>query len=256
MNKITSLIGASIITLIGSSAYAEDIVIRWGTEAGYKPFIYKTSDGNLTGFDYEVGQAVCEHLKATCSWVEQDWDGIIPGLLSKRYDAILASMTITEERKRVIDFSDPYYLAPAGFVGKLDAGLNDDETLAGKTVGVLRGSTHANFILAERKDVVVREYPTQDEVWLDLVAGRIDASFVNQIAAQEGFLNSDAGKGYGLFGKAYKHPSVTGDGIGVGLRKSDTELRNTINGALEAIYANGTFKKINDKYVPFYIGTK
>ncbi|MDO6728249.1 transporter substrate-binding domain-containing protein [Cognatishimia sp. 1_MG-2023] len=252
--KSVKMVISALVLATATSAAAEDLVIRWGTEAGYRPFIYKTSEGELTGLDVEIGNAICEELQAKCEWVEQDWDGIIPGLLGKRYDGILSSMTITEERRRVIEFSDPYYATPAGFVGKLDMGLNDDETLAGKTIGVLRGSTHASFIINERPDVTVREYPTQDEVWLDLTAGRIDASFVNQIAAQEGFLGTENGEGFGLFGKSYIDPAVTGSGIGVGFRKADVELREKVNGAIKAIYENGTFRALNEKYVPFYIG--
>lgn len=253
MNKLKLVISALALAA-ATSATAQDLTIRWGTEAGYRPFIYKTSDGELTGLDVEIGNAICEKLNATCVWVEQDWDGIIPGLLGNRYDGIVSSMTITEDRRRVIEFSDPYYAIPAGFVGKLDAGLSDDETLAGKTIGVLRGSTHASFIINERPDVTVREYPSQDEVWLDLAAGRIDASFVNQIAALEGFLSTESGEGFGLFGEPYTDPAVAGSGMGVGLRQADTELREMINGAIKEIYADGTFRELNAKYVPFYIG--
>lgn len=253
MKTCWKLLSVALIGIGANAAAAEDLTIRWGTEAGYKPFMYKDAEGNLTGFDYDIGNAICAELKAKCTWVEQDWDGIIPGLLAKRYDAILASMSIIEERKRVIDFSVPYYNINDRFVGREDAGLDDGEGLAGKVVGVLRGSTDANYLIQYRPDVTVREYPSQEEVWLDLAAGRIDAAFASVIVVDDGFLKTDAGKGFAMFGKEYTDPAIFGEGTGIGVRKEDTELRAKIDTAIEAIRENGAYAEINNKYFSFDI---
>lgn len=110
---------AAALTMLAGSVgiAAAETTIRWGTEAGYKPFMFKTAEGELTGFDYEIGNAICAELKATCTWVEQDWDGIIPALKAGKYDAILASMSITAERQKAVDFTGKYYHVPYAFVG-------------------------------------------------------------------------------------------------------------------------------------------
>lgn len=253
MRTKKTLLVAALLALAGGAVAAQDLTIRWGTEAGYRPFMFKEADGSLQGFDHDIGEAICAELQAQCTWVEQDWDGIIPGLLAGRYDAILASMTVTEDRQRVVDFTIPYYTVPERLVGREDAGLDDGEGLAGKTVGVLRGTTHATYLLAERKDVILREYPTQEEVWLDLAAGRIDAAFASQIVVNDGFLKTDAGKGYAMFGQEYMGPPYFGTGHGIALRKEDAELRDKINAALRAIHENGTYAEISAKYFDFDI---
>lgn len=253
MKNCWTLLGAALIAVSATASSAEELTIRWGTEAGYKPFMYKDPSGNLAGFDYDIGNAICAELEATCTWVEQDWDGIIPGLLAKRYDAILASMSITEERQRVIDFTVPYYQVPNRFVGRADAGLDDGEGLAGKTVGVLRGTTDSNYLIRKRPDVAMREYPTQEEVWLDLEAGRIDAGFASVIVIDDGFLKSDAGKGFAMFGKDYLDRDIFGEGRGMAVRKEDSALRDKISEAIETLRANGTYAEINAKYFPFDI---
>lgn len=250
--KIRTTIIATLLALTAGGAMAEDLTIRWGTEAGYRPFMFKDASGNLMGFDYDIGNAICAELQAQCTWVEQDWDGIIPGLLAERYDAILASMTVTEERQRVVDFTIPYYNIPERLVGRADAGLDDGEGLAGKTVGVLRGTTHATYLLQERPDVTLREYPTQEEVWLDLAAGRIDAAFASQIVIDDGFLKTDAGKGFAMFGKEYMGGHF-GTGHGIALRKDSAELRDRIDAAIRAIHDNGTYAEISGKYFSFDI---
>ena len=241
------------LSLATQPVTAQDLEIRWGTEAGYKPYAFKTADGQLTGFDIEIGDAICAELKATCTWTEQDFDGLIPALQANKFDAILASLSITEKRKRVIDFTEKYYHVATMFIGKLDANLDDGEGLSGKTVGVQRATTIEDYLRGARPDINVKTYPTQDEVWLDLAAGRIDAGMVNKIVAMDGFIKTDRGVGFAIFGKEYFDPEYFGEGAGIAVRKSDTELRDAISGAIAALRANGKYKEINDKYFEFDI---
>jgi ABC-type amino acid transport substrate-binding protein len=183
--------------------------------------------------------------------VQSEWDGIIPALLEGKCDAIIASMSITEERMQRIDFSGKYYNSPGRFVAKEGASLTDTaEGLAGKIVGLQRGTTYNDYMDGEMPDVELKLYGTQDEVYLDLTAGRIDAAFADSIAISDGFLATDAGKGFALFGKDYTDEKYFGVGAGIGVRKGEEALRDGFTAAIKAIRDSGEYKTINDKYFP------
>jgi len=247
-----AILGIAMTIGAVGAASAEIKEIRWGTEAGYKPFMFKKSDGSLTGFDYDIGNAICEVLNAKCTWTEQAWDGIIPALNARKYDAILASMTITDERKRVIDFTGKYYNVGSQFIGRKDAN-HTIEGLKGKTVGVQTGTVQENFIKGEHPDVTIKAYPSQDEVWLDLAAGRIDVGFTNKIVAVDSFVNTEKGKDFELFGPEFQQLKYFGEGQGIGVRKSDSELKEAITKAIAELRSNGKYKEINAKYFEFDI---
>lgn len=254
MKTALKSLALSVALAVGAgAATADDLVIRWGTEAGYKPFAYKTADGELTGFDIEIGNAICEELNATCTWSEHEFDALIAALNANKFDALLASMTNTDKRQRAIDFTGHYYNIPATFVGRADAGLDDGEGLAGKTVGVQRSTIMEDYLRSERKDVNLKTYPTQDEIWLDLQSGRLDAAMGVKLQIVEGFLNTDQGEGFALFGQDYTDPKYFGYGSSIGIRKSDPELRDAISAAILALRENGKYAEINDKYFDFDI---
>jgi lysine-arginine-ornithine-binding protein len=183
----------------------------------------------------------------------QDWDGIIPGLNAKKYDAIIASMSITDERKKVVDFTDRYYKTPARFVRKMGSKVEiTDAGLKGKKVGVQRATIHENFLKDKYGKVVeVRSYATQDEANLDMAAGRIDLLLADSVVLSEGFLKTPDGKAFEFVGPDFTDKKWFGDGAGIALRKGDKELREAINKAIAQIRADGTYKKINDKYFAF-----
>ena len=187
--KLTMLAAAAVVAVSAGSAMADGHMknLRIGVEGAYPPFSSKTASGDLVGFDIDIAMALCEKLKAKCELVEQDWDGIIPALLARKYDAIISSMTITEERRKRIDFSKKYYHDPAKFVAR-EGAFSDDSplTLAGKTIGVQRGTTHDSYVSALYPDSDIKRYATQDEVYLDLLTGRLDAGLANSVALAEG----------------------------------------------------------------------
>ncbi len=228
--------------------------LRVGIEASSKPFAYKTSDDKLAGFDVDIANAICAELKTKCSFIEQEWKGIIPGLLTRKYDAIISSMSITEERKKSVDFTSKYYQTPPRLIAKLSSKLaGTPESLAGKKVGVLQGSTqeaYANEIFKKAGANVV-SYATQNEVFLDLKAGRLDATLVDSVQGQESFLATDTKKEYAFVGPVYKNERIFGQGAGIAVRKGEAELRDRINVAIQTIRNNGTYKKIQDKYFDF-----
>ena len=145
MKKI-ALLGALTMALLAPLAQADDKPLRIGIEAAYPPFAMKTPEGAITGFDYDIGNALCEEMKVKCQWIEQEFDGLIPALKVRKIDAILSSMSITEDRKKSVDFTKRYYLTPARLVMKDGTAVSESlDELKGKKIGVQRGSIHDRF---------------------------------------------------------------------------------------------------------------
>ena len=251
---VASFIVAIALAVSASIADAKDwSKLRVGVEGAYPPFSWMEPDGTLKGFDIDIALAICAEMNAECDLVPQDWDGIIPALLANKYDAIIASMSITEERKKKVSFSNKYYSTPAKFVRKKGSDIEiNRESLDGKSVGVQRATIHENFVSDNYGDIVeIKGYGTQDEAYLDFTAGRVDLHLADSVALEEGFLNTDAGAGAEFVGPNFTDPKWFGDGAGIAIRKDDTDLQKLLNDAIAAIRANGTYKKINDKYFGF-----
>ncbi len=246
--KLLSTLLASGIALFASTgATAETIKI--GTEGAYPPFNYYTADGKLAGFDIEIGKALCANMKVECEFVAQDWDGIIPALLAGKYDIILASMFITDERKKQVSFSEPYQASAMTFVVDKNSGIKDvsPQAMKGMIIGAQGSTTQAEYLLAKYPDSDIRLYPTQDAVNLDLVSGRIDAQ-AGDIMPMTEWLNTDDGSCCEKTGALITDRTYVGDGVGMALRKEDKELLTRLNQALANIINDGTYQKINDEY--------
>ncbi|WP_052048813.1 ABC transporter substrate-binding protein [Pseudomonas aeruginosa] len=229
-------------------------VLRLGVDPTYPPLEYKQPDGRLAGFGIEIGEALCAELRARCEWVESNWDGIIPALLSRKIDAIVSSMTITPKRAQHIAFTDRVSNAPSRLVVRRGSALLPDaESLRGKRVGVGQGSNQEAYAKAEwaAKGVRVVSYQNQDQVYADLVMGRLDASLQGAVQASYGFLDKPVGKDFELAGAVLDDPRYFGVGDGIGLRKEDVALREDLNKALATIRANGTYARINARYFDF-----
>jgi len=249
-------LGAAMPALAQSQAQAPAQKVRIATEGAYAPFNFAGPDGKLTGFDVEIAQALCAKAKLSCDIVAQDWDGIIPGLIAKKYDAIVASMSMTDERRKRVDFTTKYYQTPARFIAKKGAALKTDtDGLKGKTVGVQRATIHAKYLEDNFGKVLkeVKQYDTQENANLDLVAGRLDAVLADSIALLEGFLKTPEGAPFEFVGPELTDRKWFGDGAGIAVRKGDKKLKDALDKAIVAIRADGTYKKINDKYFPFDI---
>ena len=254
MKKFISAVFVAALALGAAQADAKDWKkVRVGVEGAYPPFSEITADGKLVGFDIDIANALCEEMKVECELITQDWDGIIPALQARKYDAIIASMSITEERKKKVDFTNKYYNTPAKFVRKKGSGIEiTKEGMKGKTVGVQRATIHDNFITEVYGDTVnIKRYGTQDEAYLDAVAGRVDLLLADSVAMDEGFLKTDAGKDFEFVGPDFSDPKYFGDGAGIAVRKGDDDLRQMLNQAIDAIRANGKYKAIQDKYFDF-----
>lgn len=250
---IIAALGVALIAVAGPAAAKDWKTIRIATEGAYPPFNFVDKSGKLQGFDVDIAKALCAQMKAKCEIVAQDWDGIIPALIAKKYDAIIASMSITEKRKKKVAFSGKYYTTPAKFVRKKGSGIEITKaSMKGKTVGVQRATIHADFVKAVYGDVVdIKAYATQDEAYLDFSAGRLDLLLADSVALMEGFLATDKGKGAEFVGPGYTDPKYFGDGAGIATRKGDADLAAMFTKAIAAIRADGTYKKINTKYFDF-----
>lgn len=247
---LSSLIAVAMMSVAAGARGGEWKAIRIGVEGAYPPFSSITESGQLVGFDIDIAIALCKTMGVECSLVPQDWDGIIPALLARKYDAIIASMSITEERKKKVAFSDKYYSTPAKFVRRKGSDIEITKAgLAGKTVGVQRATTHDNFITGEFGDsVTIKRYGTQDEAYLDAVAGRLDLLLADSVAMDDGFLSTDQGADFEFVGPGYSDPKYFGEGAAIAVRKQDTDLAQKFNAAIKTIRANGRYKAINDKY--------
>lgn len=259
--KKTALLCA-LLALTASTSYAKDWnEIRLASEGAFPPFNIIAADGSLQGFDIDIGNALCEEMKAKCTWVKQDWDGMIPALVSRKFDAILASMSITEERKAKVDFTQKYYASPLALIAKKGSPLQPDlQSLTGKKVGVQRGTVADNYATRywDGKGPEIVRYAKQDEAYLDLRSGRMDAAFSDYLEAWGGFLTKPEGEGYDvagerLFGKSAEEKGVIGEGIGIAVRKRDKELTEKLDQAIAAIRANGKYDAIQKKYFPMDI---
>jgi arginine/ornithine transport system substrate-binding protein len=236
-----------------ASAAGAKPILRIGTEGAYPPFNYVDKDGKVKGFDIDIAKALCKESGMECQFVLQDWDGLIPGLIAKKFDAIVASMSITDERKQKVDFTHKYYQTPARFIARKGSGIViSKEGLKGKTVGVQRATIHENFIRDMFGDTVnIKAYATQDEANMDLVAGRLDLIIADATVLLTGFLNTPAGKDFEFVGPGYTDKKWFGEGVGIAIRKGDDALRQKLNKAIDAIRANGVYQKINAKYFNF-----
>ena len=194
-------------------------------------------------------------MGAEVTLVAQDWDGIIPALLAKKYDAIIASMSITEERKKKVNFSNKYYQTPAKFICKKGAMTEfSKENIKGKKVGVQRATIHDRYLTDNYgNDVEIKRYGSQDEAYLDLTAGRVDMLLADSVALSDGFLKKPEGADYQFIGPDLSNPQWFGEGAGIAIRKADTDLAEKFNQAIEKIRGDGTYKKIQDKYFDFNV---
>lgn len=242
--------------LLAVSAQAKEWKkVRIGVEGAYPPFSYVEPDGKLAGFDIDIALALCEAMGSECELVAQDWDGIIPALLAKKYDAIIASMSITEERKQKVDFTHKYYQTPAKFIVKKGAMSEfSRETVKGKKVGVQRATIHDRYLTDNYgADVEIVRYGSQDEAYLDLTAGRVDMLLADSVALSDGFLKKPEGQDYQFIGPDLSDPKWFGEGAGIAIRKGETELADKFNSAIDTIRANGVYTTIQDKYFDFNV---
>ncbi|HDZ45413.1 hypothetical protein LCGC14_0193410 [marine sediment metagenome] len=250
-----TIILTSITALALSAGYAQarDSYdhIRFGVDVPYEPMEYRTPDGELTGFDIDLGNALCEQMEVTCEWVEQQWDGIIPGLLARNYDAIMSSMTINDERRAQVLFTDSYLTVPSAWFGpeKVEFEEINEANLEGLTLGVQRGTLQDNYATDFYGDIAtVRRYASVDDMLLDMEAERVDIVFVNYPVGKTTLLDSERSD-YRVIGEMINEPyEYFGDGLAIALRPRDEALAERFNEAIVAVKEDGTYDSIHARY--------
>ena len=250
--KTTTLIAGLALSLLASSnLFAAEKTLRIGIEAAYPPFAFKTPDGKISGFDYDIGNALCAQMQVKCQWTEQEYDGLIPSLKVNKIDAALSSITITEERKRSVDFTHKYYFTSARLAMKAGTQVDDQyQSLKGKRIGVQRATTTDRYVseVLAPKGVEIVRYTSNEEIFMDLVSGRLDGVFADTIPLEQGFLLTPKGEGYAFVGPELKDPKYVGEGAGIAVRKGNTQLVGELNKAIDEIRSNGEYQKIQAKY--------
>ena len=274
MTRFNLLAAAAVAAILSvGTAEAKDWhKVTIATEGAYEPWNYVLPDGKLAGFEIDLAHDLCTRMKVECTIVQNDWDGMIPALTAGKFDAIMAGMSITAKRMQVIDFSTSYAAGPSGFMvpkssdlaklpgaGEIFNMAADDPKakktiddmramLKGKSIGVQVATIQANFVDKYFKDVAtVQEYKTAEQNDLDLMAGRIDASFAEDSYFMATLAKPDA-KDLTLAGAEFRGGDTLGMGTGVGIRKNEPELKALLDAAIAGEVADGSLKKLQAKW--------
>ncbi|MBS0561616.1 MAG: transporter substrate-binding domain-containing protein [Proteobacteria bacterium] len=254
MTGLRRVLGASLLGLAAgllcTAAQAKEWkTVRIGTDATYPPFESVNAKGEIVGWEVDYGNALCERMKVTCTWQNQDWDGIIPALLSGKFDTIISSMNITPPRAEKVAFSQVYYSTPPGFIGPASLKSNDvsPEALKGKTIGAQSSTVFANYLSKFYPGSDVKLYPGGDEALIELANGRLDYVMVDTIVAQA-FIDKNGNGCCKVVGTVKRLPDIFGPGVGAAFRKDDPDLRAMFDKAISELAADGTFQKIASKY--------
>lgn len=239
------LFAAAALLALATGARAD--TIRIGIEGAYPPFNAVDAQGKLNGFDVDIANALCEKMQAQCELVAQDWDGIIPALLARKFDAIVSSMVVTEERSRRVDFTDPYYRTLLAVAVSKDSDIADTsaESLKDKVIGAQSSTTQGAYAedVYGKAGADVRLYPTPDEAGSDLINGRLDAIVHDKFPLLE-WLEQNSEDCCKLLGIIPGTEGLTS----IAIRKGEDDLRERFNKAIKDIRADGTYQTISERY--------
>lgn len=245
----------ALVSLFSAFTYAKEWKqIRFTVEGAYPPFSWTTKEGKLEGFEVDLANALCDELQVKCVISKTDWDGIIPSLLSRKNDAIIAAMTITEEREKKVDFTIPYAKVPTRFVMENGREINmEDGSINELKIGVQRATIGDKYLSEIYPNVDIRRYGNFDEAFTDLLNGRLDTVFGGSMGLNSGFLETEQGKNYHFTGPKFTEEKWFGRGIGVAVRKQDDDLKLLINDGIQRLIDNGQHAKIASKYFSYSI---
>lgn len=248
MRKFISFLALSLISL---SAYSAPLKI--GVDANYPPFEFKTADGVHQGFDIELGNAICNELGRPCIWVDSSFDSIITALKAKKFDIILSALSITDKRKKIINFSDSIYNTPGYLVTK-NKQIHSQQLsdLQHHRIGVIQGSVFETYANEKWRphSVEIIAYSDSVQAYADLDAGRLDGVFDDGVVMKQELFDTDKGDHVSIVGERIYDRDIFGPGTGIGLRKDDKVLQTQINQALSKLKSNGTFDRLYQKYLP------
>ncbi len=238
------------------AAAKEWTTVRIGTDATYAPFESVDPQGKIVGFEIDYANALCAKMHVTCSFQNQDWDGIIPALLGGKFDAVISSMNLTPARAKRVLFSDVYYATAPVWV-TTNGNKNDDISpgaLKGKTIGTQSSTTFANYLEKNYKGFEVKLYPGGDEPLADLANGRLDYVVLDTLVTEK-FIEKNPGC-CRIIAEIPRDAEVFGPGVAVAMRPDETELKDMVNKAIREAAADGTFDKLQKQYFKVDISPK
>jgi polar amino acid transport system substrate-binding protein len=260
-SKVIKIVIVSMLSLFIAATVSAKELLRVGMECNYFPFNYKDANGDLLGYDVDVAKGVTDILGVDVEFVCQAWDGMIPALLANKFDLIVASMSITEDRAKKIDFSIPYRVSVGRLIGpkKVKVELFDEdgniipENFKDVRIGVERASTYASWFKAKLPEVEVVLYDGTETGYLDLMNGRVDMIMTNPMKAHLKFLSKPDGAGYEFKSPPIDEVEFFGPGCGIGMRKGQPELKSQVDAALKKLIKEGNLTEYALKTFPFPI---
>lgn len=235
---------ASLIGVVSTHALAQE-EIKFVMEATYPPFEYMDESNQIQGFDVDLANALCEEMKAKCTFHNQAFDSLIPALKFKRYDAAISAMDITDARLEQVSFSNAYYDNAAAFIA-MEGKVADQAALEGKRVGVQNGSTHQSFLMEQMPGVTAVPYSSYQDAFIDMKNGRIDSVFGDNAVVAEWFKKDDNKLAY--VGDNITNAKYFGNGFGIAVNKDNQALVEKLNKALATVSSNGVYQGIHTKY--------
>jgi polar amino acid transport system substrate-binding protein len=259
VKKLVATLVCALMAAVAPASAQE--ALRAGTECTYFPFNFRDTDGALKGYDVDVGNELAKRLNVKIEWICQKWDGMIPALLANKYDLIVASMSVTEERRQKIDFSEGYRVSIGQFVGPKNKSFKlfkadstpDAAAFKGVRVGLQRATTYDNWIQAKVPDATVVRYDTVEQLYLELKSGRVDVIMTNPMKTYLEFLSKPDGAGFEVIGPQLEEEKYFGKGVGIGVRKGNEALLKRIDAAIIDMQKDGTLEKFSKKYFPWTI---
>ena len=255
MNATKKTLVCLALSLAALSAHAKALTeLKFGVDPTYAPFESKAPDGKLVGFEIDLGNEICRRLQTKCVWVETAFDGIIPALQGRKFDAIMSALSVTPQREAQVAFSTMLFKTPSALIGPRGAKLEPTlASLKGKNIGVAQGSTQEAYAKAywAPAGINVISYANQEVVYTDLRAGRLDATLTDMISGSNGFLKTPLGRDYAFLGASVNDAKTLGVGAAIGFRKSDNALREMIDQAIGEMIKDGTYQKIARRYFDF-----
>jgi len=255
---VKAAIGAMVLACLGVMPQlvgAQETPLRIAIEGNFPPFNYLDASGALQGFDVEIADALCVAMDAQCELVVQDWEEMIPGLIDSKYDAIVSSMSMSDERRALADFTGRYYDSPSIFITAKSSELQafSPENLAGRTLGVTLATSQEAFAKSLYSGSTIKVFATSPELYEGLARGDVDVILEDKLAAYDWLTNTKTGQCCEFRGDDIKNATFFGDGAGIAVRKEDGDLKRELDEALATITEDGTYNMINAKYFPFSI---